>query len=338
VPERIALALAYAGSRVLYCENPVSFIRKARPLTEIAQQVFAFQPAFLSHRLNRIPAFLRTQSAALADQVLHEAASLKLKDPLVFYPHGDYCLGLCREFKERGLPLIHICMDYELEIQMEHVQQSDLTFAIPRAAFQELKVQFGDKIRLLPQLSIIKNGQARGSFRESSELFKIAKPRLGYLGNLVGRASLPLLRELLSKHPEWNFVSFGTQKTLQLPNEHVLPWRPQEELQAVLAGLDIGLMPYDCASPYNLHCVPLKLFDYFALGMPVVSTPILAIREYDDLVYAGQTADELADAIMLALREADDSLKKAKRIAVAREHSIENISGTLWKIIEESLH
>jgi hypothetical protein len=55
-------------------------------------------------------------------------------------------------------------------------------------------------------------------------------------------------------------------------------------------------------------------------------------------VYAGQTADELADAIMLALREADDSLKKAKRIAVAREHSIENISGTLWKIIEESLH
>ena len=337
VPERIALALAHCGSRVLYCENPVSFVRKARPLTEIAQQVFAFQPAFLSHRLNRFPAFLRTQSAALADQVLREAASLKLKDPLVFYPHGDYCLGLCREFKKLGFPLIHICMDYQLAIQMEHVQQSDLTLAIPRAAFQELQVQFGEKIRMLPQLSIVKNGKARGHLREASEVSEIAKPRLGYLGNLVGRASLSLLKELLSKHPEWNFVSFGTEKVLQLPNEHVLPWRTQEELLAVLAGLDIGFMPYDCASPYNLHCVPLKLFDYFDLGMPVVSTPIVAIREYDDLVYAGQTADELADAIVLALREAHDSPKKAKRMAVAREHSVENVSGTLWGIIEESL-
>ncbi len=337
VPERIALALAHAGSRVLYCENPVSFIRKARPLTELVQGIFAFQPGFLSHRLNRFPVFLRTQSAALAGQILHEAATLKLKDPLVFYPHGDYCLGLCREFKKRGLPLIHICMDYELEIQMEHVQQSDLTLAIPRAAFQELQVQFGQKIRMLPQLSIIGNGKVHGGLGESSEFSNIPRPRFGYVGQLIGRASLPLLGELLSRHPEWNFISFGTKKWFPLRNEHVLSWRPQEELQAVLAGLDVGLMPYDCANPYNLHCVPLKLFDYFAVGMPVVSTPIVAIREYGDLVYAGQTAAELADAITLALREADDSPKKAERMAVAREHSVENASKILRKIIEESL-
>ncbi|MCU1242664.1 MAG: glycosyl transferase, group 1 [Candidatus Acidoferrum typicum] len=335
VPERIALALAHAGSRVLYCENPVSFIRRARSVTEVVQGVFAFRPVLLSHRLNRVPAFLRTQSAALANQVLAAAATLKLKDPLVFYPHGDYCLGLCREFKKRGLPLVHICMDYELATQMEHVQQSDLTLAIPRVAFQELKVQFGEKIRTLPQLSIIRNGTANVGVRESSEFAKIPRPRLGYLGNLVGRASLPLLGELLSKHPEWNFISFGSKKWFPLPNEHVLPWRAQDELQAVLAGLDVGLMPYDCANPYNLHCVPLKLFDYFALGMPVVSTPIVAIAEYGDLVYAGETAAELAGAVTLALKEADDSPKKARRMALAREHSFENVSEILREILDE---
>src|SRR6266436_6682832 len=133
VPERIALALAHAGSRVLYCENPVSFIREARPLTELAKGIFAFRPVFLSPRLNRFPVFLRTQSVALADQILNQAATLQLRDPLFIYPHGDYCLGLCREFKKRGFPLVHICMDYELAIQMEHVQKSDLTLTIPHA-------------------------------------------------------------------------------------------------------------------------------------------------------------------------------------------------------------
>jgi len=334
VPERIALALAHAGSRVLYCENPVSFIRTVRPLTELAKGIFAFRPVFLSHRLNRFSVFLRNQSVALADQILSQAATLKLKDPLVFYPHGDYCLGLCREFKKRGLLLIHICMDYELAIQMEHVKQSDLTLAIPRAAFQELKAQFAEKIRILPQLSMISNGKADRSLRESAEFSKIPRPRLGYAGNLLGRASVPLLGELLSNHPEWHFVSFGTKKWLPLPNEHVLPWCTQDELQEVLAGLDVGMMPYDCANPYNLHCVPLKLFDYFALGMPVVSTPVVAIREYGDLVYTGETAEQLADAISQALKEGGDSPKKAKRMAVAREHSVEKISEILREILE----
>jgi Glycosyl transferases group 1 len=271
---------------------------------------------------------------------LSHAATLQLKDPLFIYPHGDYCLALCREFKRRGLPLIHICMDYELATQMEHVQKSDLTLTIPHAAFQALAAEFGDKIRMLPQLSMVDHQREAGSPRESSEpsnllreFSKIPRPRLGYLGNLTGRASIPLLRELLSKHPEWHFVSFGAEKWLPLPNEHVLPWCNQDELQGVLAGLDVGFLPYDCANPYNLHCVPLKVFDYFALGMPVVSTPIVANREYADLVYTGETADELADATSRALQEADDSPKKAQRVAVAREHSIENVSEILRGIL-----
>jgi len=337
VPERIALALAYAGSRVLYCENPVSFIREARPLSELATGIFGFRPKFLSHRLNRFPLFLQTQSVALANQILNEAATLKLNDPLVFYPHGDYCLGLSREFKKRGLPLIHICMDYEPAIQMEHVKVSDLTLAIPQAAFQELKERFGERIRMLPQISTINNGNAHSSVRHSSEFSKIPRPRLGYVGNLVGRASLPLLLDLLLNHPEWHFVSFGTKKWLPLSNEHVLPWCTQEELQKILAGLDVGLMPYDCANPYNLHCVPLKLFDYFGFGMPVVTTPIIAVREFGDLVYTGETAEQLANAISEALKEAGDSVKRAKRMAVAREHSIEKVSEVLREILDERL-
>jgi hypothetical protein len=269
---------------------------------------------------------------ALADQILAHAATLNLRDPLVVYPHGDYCLGLCREFKRRGFGLIHICMDYELAIQMEHVQKSDLTLVIPRAAFEELQAQFPEKLHMLPQLAMISDG-SEASTKEWPAYAEIPKPRLGYIGNLTGRTSIPLLGKLLSNHPEWQFLSFGGEKWLPFANEHVRPWCSQLELQGVLAGLDVGLMPYDCANPYNLHCVPLKLFDYFAQGMPVVSTPIVAVREYGDLVYIGGTPEELAEATSLALKEPHDSSKRAKRMAVARSHSIENVGGYLRRII-----
>jgi hypothetical protein len=338
VPERMALALAHGGSRVLYCENPVSiFGRAGRVLTEIEKGVYVYSPRFLGHRFNLLPLLSRFQARFLAHQIIRNASILKLRDPLFIYPHGEHCVTLCREFKKRGFPLIHICMDYHVAEQIEHVHLSDLTLAIPRAAFEELREQFGDKVKLLPQFASFECSRAvrERAASESFELSKIPRPRLGYLGPMQGRLSLSLLHELLSKHPEWHFLSFGSTKSLGLPNEHVLSWRSHHELLAILDGLDVGFIPYDCSDPKNLHCVPLKLFDYFARGMPVVGTSIVYLRDYEDVVYLGNTADELAIAMYQALREPDDSSKKAKRMAIAREHSIENLSRRLSLVLSE---
>jgi hypothetical protein len=337
VPERLASALALGGSRVLYCENPASFLRAVRPFSEVQKGVFAFGLQHFSHRLNSFSILQPLQAKVLAREILNKAAGLQLNDPIFIYPHGDYCLPLCREFKQRGFQLIHLCMDYELELLREHVRESDLALVIPRAAFEELREQFGAKVRRIPQFSYIDetDGQSPNRTPEPAWLSKIPKPRLGYLGGLTGRISLRLLGETLSRHPEWQFISFGSKKWLALTNEHILPWRSRAELAGVLAGLDVGFMPYDCAIPKNLHCVPLKLFDYFARGLPVVSTPIVFLREYNELVYLGSTPDELSDAVSRALVEPADSPKRAKRIAVAREHSIEQSARILASILDE---
>jgi len=338
VPERMAKVLAGAGARILYCENPVSVFRQApRALTEISKNVFAFGLKFLGHRLNAFSVLSRIQAVFMANQITAYAEELKLQDPLLIYPHGDYCLSLCKEFKRRGFRLVNICMDYELSIMREHIRQADLALVIPYAAFVELKQEFGKKIRLIPQFSTVSTSRVsqRGGSSEPSDLSLIPRPRLGYFGELTGRVSLRLLGEILAKHSAWQFISFGKKKSLALHNEHVLSWRPQAELELVLDGLDVGFMPYDCSVPKNLHCVPLKLFDYFARGMPVVSTPIQYLRECEELVYLGDTADTLAESVSAALSEPADSPKKAKRKAIAQEHAVENLSRLLAPMLDE---
>jgi hypothetical protein len=69
--------------------------------------------------------------------------------------------------------------------------------------------------------------------------------------------------------------------------------------------------------------------------MPVVSTPIVFLQEYEDLVYLGRTPDELVDSISKALGEPVDSPKRAGRIAVAREHSIGQSARIMASILDE---
>jgi hypothetical protein len=334
----MALALARAGSRVLYCENPVSVLRhSARALTEVETGVFALGLKFVSHRLNSLPVLRQVQARLLANQIVRNARKLGLYDPIFVYPHGDYCLPLCREFRRRGFRLVHVSMDYELELQIEHARESDLTLSIPQAAYQELHAKFGEKVKLLPQFSAYEDANgATGRRQDPPVLAMIPRPRLGYLGSITGRVSVPALAEILTEHPEWHFVSFGKTSRLPLSNGHVLPWQSRREASAILDGLDVGFMPYDCSDQKNLHCVPLKLFDYFARGIPVVSTPIVYLRQFDDLVYLGTTPRELADAISHALAEPLQSPKKARRQAIARKHSIDNLSRLLVTMLDLS--
>ena len=127
VPERLALALAHTGRRILYCEHPRSFFRgSARKLTEVDKEIFAFSPKFCSARLNSVSRLSGYQAKMVATQILANALKLKLRDPFFIYPHGDFSLALCREFKRRGFCPIYFCMDYEPPLSIEHAQQADL--------------------------------------------------------------------------------------------------------------------------------------------------------------------------------------------------------------------
>ena len=335
-PERVALALSWLGAKVLYCENPTSFFRSAAPeIAEVAPRVFRFIPQFFGHRLNRLHVGLdHFQARMIASQVHKAATELDLKNPLFIYPHGEFFVPLCREFKNRGFPLVHCCFDYPERGQDRHIELSDCVLTLSKSIFHQLRAKYGSKVTLIPQVRWLDAGELENAERATpNELFAIPAPRLGYVGLVSNRLNFPVLRQLLAAHPDWHFVHFGNSKCLPLGNVHAIPWRDAAGLQNLLENFDVGFMPYNCYSNKDFHCMPLKVFDYFNAGIPVVSTPIVNLWEYSDTIYFGGTAEELAAAVELALREPQDSPRKSARRVIAKGHSIAALAETLSEIL-----
>ena len=129
---------------------------------------------------------------------------------------------------------------------------------------------------------------------------RIPRPRLGYLGPPTFRVHAGLVEELLTTHPDWHFVTCGPVPGLKLPNLHDLGWVDSQEMSSVASCLDVGLMPYDCSQEMNLHCVPLKLFDYMASGKPIVATRqpgANRLLNEGRALMCDPTAESLAEAI-----------------------------------------
>lgn len=333
-PERVCLALASLGARVLHVEPPVSVFRatKPRPLRELQKNIYGLQLRFLSSRSMQVPFLRDNQAAAMRRQISRAAAELNLHDPILLHCWPSNLFLLCAQMSRTHYS-VHLCIDdagvdalYE-----RYLDTSNLALVIPKSVFHKLKAKYGEKVKLMLQpVDITCLARSNSDHTtDPAELASIPSPRLGYLGPPLWRLNRPLLASVLKAHPEWHFISVGAEKTVDLPNAHTLPWVPPAGLRRYAKGFNIGFMPYDCYQDFNLHCVPLKMFEYFALGMPVVSTPIIHLWEYKDLVYFGDTAEELATATEAALNEPSDSPKRAARIEIAREHSLENLATML---------
>jgi FkbM family methyltransferase len=335
VPERVSLALARLGARVLYCDNPTSILSRPERLPrEISKGVYRFQPVLLGQRLNAFALLRAIQVLALQKQIDRVAAELQLRDPLFFYFFMKQMFPLLQRLKGRRF-LTYVCMDHH-ELDADACASiSDATLVIPPSVFHQFRAKFGPKVHLIPQsvdFSALAQVARNGS-PEPAVFDGIPHPRLGYLGPAHDRLNNPVLLELLRSHPEWHFVSIGPQAIFPIPNAHALPWGGPEEVARYAGALDIGFLPYNCYQERQLHCVPLKLFEHFALGTPVVATLMVHLWEYSDVVYLGDTASELAVGIEAALNEPPDSPKRAARIEIARSHSIESLAAELRRCL-----
>lgn len=138
--------------------------------------------------------------------------------------------------------------------------------------------------------------------------FSIRKPIIGYIGALNHRIDYDLLSAVVKRNPQWQFVLWGliqefvsddTDKVLtrvdklkQLPNITFGKSTNRREVPSIIRRFDVAMIPYDKSFDANRYCYPMKLFEYFYMGKPVISTPIEELKRFPKFVKIGATVQE----------------------------------------------
>ncbi len=84
------------------------------------------------------------------------------------------------------------------------------------------------------------------------------------------------------------------------------------KIRRYLSSCDCGIIPFSQTMTSNL-ALPLKLFEYFAANIPVISTPILAIKEdFEDEVFIYNMTEDLVRLISSLMDSPDLGRERAR--------------------------
>jgi glycosyltransferase involved in cell wall biosynthesis len=172
---------------------------------------------------------------------------------------------------------------------------------------------------------------------EPEDMANLPHPRIGFAGGISSACDFDLIRALAEAHPTGSVVLVGpVQADVQpprLPNVHLLGHRPYEILPAYVQAFDVGLIPY-VLNDWTRSVDPLKLLEYLAAGIPVVSTAIPEVEKYADAICTGADTNSFLACVDASLRKSRADMAERGR-AVAREHTWAHRSEQLMRILND---
>lgn len=151
----------------------------------------------------------------------------------------------------------------------------------------------------------------------------LARPIIGFFGLIAEWIDLDLIAEIARRRPHWTVLMIGkanvdTGALRALPNIHLLGQKPYATLPAYCRVFDVGIIPFRIDA-LTVRANPLKLREYLAAGLPVVSSDLPEVRKYAGLAQLAEGADGFVAAIETALAEDGQAARSARVAAMARE-------------------
>ena len=231
--------------------------------------------------------------------------------------------------------LIYYCVDEwsaftflnsQLMEQMEHslIRQSDLVIV-------SAEKLYANKRHLNPETHLVSHGVDSEHFAKAQagatevavELREAKHPVIGFWG-LVGEwIDLDLIRYMAERRPDWSIALIGKADVScavlkGLPNVHLVGSRSYESLPGFAKGFTAAILPFK-VNRLTENVNPIKLREYLAAGLPVVSTALPEVKQYDGVVRIGHTRDEFVAQVAAAVLETGPAAVRKRMDAVSHE-------------------
>ncbi len=335
-PEHLAGVLAENGWRVLFVETPLDFdfkninfknifskanreifsdkFQKGR-LVEISRNLWVYKTPFILPKI--IPRFLKKINIWLirfmVKRILKQLDFTRpvlwvsdyrgadfigsFNESLVCWDSMDEETGFTESFKEK-------C---KIRRQVRSLtRRADLVFTASKRLYE-------DKIKLNPDTYLIPNALDRRYLTAPQlsahppELAGIGKPILGFTGYLDDWVDIRLIRQIADSNRNWQVVLIGPVRTditilLRRENVHLIQRKPYRLIAGYIRHFDVCLLPFKI-NPLTHAVNPLKIYEYLALGKPVVATATAEMEFFKDLVYSARHPEEFIAKIVFLLND-----------------------------------
>lgn len=300
------------------------------PICEVEQNIFVLNPLAFPSYGNK--AILSVNQRFLAGQVRKAMRQLGFSDAvnMVFNPAAGMIAGKLGESQ-----IIYYCVDEYTaftgasnglkSIEDDLFRRADLVVVSAERLF-ESKKHFNDNT------FVIRHGTDWRHFRTAldpnlmipNEVADLPHPIIGFHGLLADWVDFELIRKVAEHFSQGSVVLVGKtsvdaeQKVKILngvPNVHFLGRKPYAELPAFCKAFDVAINPF-AINELTLAANPLKVREYLAAGLPVVSTDIPEVRVLNDCL-VGADHEDFISKIESAL--ADPKPRKSVSDAIAHE-------------------
>ncbi|MFV0387769.1 MAG: glycosyltransferase [Pyrinomonadaceae bacterium] len=317
------------------------------PVKQVEPNIFVLNPlAIPTYGSEVVRAF---NQKFLRSQVRKAMRALEFSNPvnMVFNPAAGLLAG---KLGERGI--IYYCVDDYTEftgvaaglkeIEIDLFKRADLVVVSAEKLFE-------DKRKYNERTFIIRHGTDWNHFRKAlsdetvipEEVQRLPHPIIGFHGLLADWVDFELIKRIAERFKTGSVVLVGKVavdaeqkiKTLNgVKNIHLLGRKPYEQLPAYCKAFDVALNPFEI-NDLTLAANPLKVREYLAAGLQVVSTDIPEVRI---LKYCriGKTHEEFVSEVEAAL---ETNIERTKISDSIREESWDAKVDELRVILFENL-
>ena len=292
------------------------------------------------HHLSAVFAFNRW---SLVRSIRAALRRLDISEPPILVTGSPPSVGVLGHLGERAA--VYFCMDDFLQtpgtspdvlapLERRLLDSVDAVVATARS-LTETKVPRSGRNYYLPQG--VNYDHLAAPQPEPPEVRALPHPRIGFAGGIYPRCDLNLIHRLAAAFPSGSVVLVGPVgvdvSRLTRSNIHLLGSKAYDRLPGYVQAFDVGIIPYEL-NDETRAVDPLKLLEYLAAGIPVVSTPLLEAKKYERVIHLAGAHEQFVAAVHRAL-ESDCAATRERGQAVARQHTWERRADRLLEILRE---